>query len=35
MLHVLAENAPAIRLYAALGFETRATFEVLMLRAPA
>jgi ribosomal protein S18 acetylase RimI-like enzyme len=35
ILHVIADNAPAIRVYAALGFETRAAFDVLLLRAPA
>jgi predicted GNAT family acetyltransferase len=35
ILHVIAENAPAIRVYNALGFETRAVFDVLVLRAPA
>jgi predicted GNAT family acetyltransferase len=35
ILHVVADNASAIRLYGALGFETRATFDLLMLRAPA
>ncbi|MDQ1468007.1 MAG: hypothetical protein QOH10_2422 [Actinomycetota bacterium] len=35
MLHVVADNASAIRIYDALGFETRAAFDVLALRAPA
>jgi ribosomal protein S18 acetylase RimI-like enzyme len=35
MLHVVCDNAPAIRIYGALGFEPRATFDVLALRAPA
>jgi ribosomal protein S18 acetylase RimI-like enzyme len=35
ILHVVADNAPAIRVYGAVGFETRAAFEVLVLRAPA
>jgi predicted GNAT family acetyltransferase len=35
ILHVVADNAPAIRVYGALGFETRGDFEVLVLRAPA
>ncbi len=35
ILHVVATNAPAIRVYDALGFETRAVFDVLVLRAPA
>jgi ribosomal protein S18 acetylase RimI-like enzyme len=34
ILHVLAENHAAIRVYEALGFATRATFETLLLRAP-
>jgi ribosomal protein S18 acetylase RimI-like enzyme len=34
ILHVVVENAPAIRVYRALGFETRAAFDVLVLRAP-
>jgi ribosomal protein S18 acetylase RimI-like enzyme len=34
ILHVVADNEPAIRLYGALGFETRATFDVLVLRPP-
>jgi ribosomal protein S18 acetylase RimI-like enzyme len=34
ILHVIADNAPAIRVYCALGFETRAVFDVLVLRAP-
>jgi len=35
ILHVRADNAPAIRVYGALGFEARAVFDVLVLRAPA
>jgi ribosomal protein S18 acetylase RimI-like enzyme len=35
ILHVVADNAPAIRVYGALGFETRAVFDVVVLRAPA
>jgi predicted GNAT family acetyltransferase len=35
ILHVVADNSPAIRIYDALGFETRAVFPVLLLRAPA
>jgi ribosomal protein S18 acetylase RimI-like enzyme len=35
MLHVLAENEPAIRVYEALGFKTRAAFDALVVRAPA
>ena len=34
ILHVVADNAPAIRVYDALGFETRAAFDVVVLRAP-
>ncbi len=34
MLHVLAENHSAIRMYEKLGFATRASFETLILRAP-
>jgi len=34
ILHVLAENHSAIRVYEGLGFETRASFETLILRAP-
>jgi ribosomal protein S18 acetylase RimI-like enzyme len=34
MLHVLAENESAIRVYAEIGFETRAVFDVRVLRAP-
>jgi len=34
ILHVLDDNVSAIRVYERLGFETRATFEVLGLRAP-
>jgi ribosomal protein S18 acetylase RimI-like enzyme len=35
ILHVVADNAQAIRVYGALGFEARGDFEVLVLRAPA
>jgi predicted GNAT family acetyltransferase len=35
ILHVVATNTSAIRVYDALGFETRAVFDVLVLRAPA
>jgi ribosomal protein S18 acetylase RimI-like enzyme len=35
ILHVVADNAPAIRVYDALGFETRAACDALVLRAPA
>ena len=35
ILHVVADNAPAIRVYRAIGFETRAAFDVLVLQAPA
>ena len=35
MLHVLAQNHSAIRVYEALGFTTRAAFETLIVRAPA
>ncbi len=35
ILHVVADNTPAIRVYDALGFETRAVFDVRVLRAPA
>ena len=35
ILHVVADNASAIRVYDALGFETRAAFDVQVLRAPA
>jgi ribosomal protein S18 acetylase RimI-like enzyme len=35
ILHVVADNTAAIRVYDALGFETRAVFDVLVLRAPA
>jgi ribosomal protein S18 acetylase RimI-like enzyme len=35
ILHVVADNTPAIRVYDALGFDTRAVFDVLVLRAPA
>jgi ribosomal protein S18 acetylase RimI-like enzyme len=34
ILHVLAENHSAIRVYEALGFTTRAAFETLIVRAP-
>ena len=34
ILHVVADNTPAIRVYDALGFETRAAFDVLVLRPP-
>ena len=34
ILHVVVENVAAIRVYRALGFETRAAFDVLVLRAP-
>jgi ribosomal protein S18 acetylase RimI-like enzyme len=34
ILHVLAENHNAIRVYEALGFTTRVAFETLILRAP-
>jgi ribosomal protein S18 acetylase RimI-like enzyme len=34
ILHVLADNHSAIRVYEALGFVTRAAFETLMVRAP-
>jgi predicted GNAT family acetyltransferase len=34
ILHVLDENANAIRVYERLGFETRMTFDVLRLRTP-
>jgi predicted GNAT family acetyltransferase len=34
ILHVLASNETAIRVYAALGFETRIAFDVNLLRAP-
>jgi ribosomal protein S18 acetylase RimI-like enzyme len=34
ILHVLAENDVAIRVYERLGFATRATFATLMVRAP-
>jgi predicted GNAT family acetyltransferase len=33
-LHLTTENETAHRVYDALGFETRATFEVVALRAP-
>jgi ribosomal protein S18 acetylase RimI-like enzyme len=35
ILHVVADNTPAIGVYDALGFETRAVFDVQVLRAPA
>ena len=34
MLHVLADNHGAIRVYEALGFEVRAAFETLIVQAP-
>jgi predicted GNAT family acetyltransferase len=34
ILHVIATNENAIRVYAALGFETRVSFDVKVLRAP-
>jgi ribosomal protein S18 acetylase RimI-like enzyme len=34
MLHVLAENHSAIRVYEALGFEIRAAFDTLILQGP-
>lgn len=34
ILHVLAENHSAIRVYEALGFATRAAFQTLVVRAP-
>jgi ribosomal protein S18 acetylase RimI-like enzyme len=34
MLHVLADNHSAIRVYEALGFEVRASFETLVVQAP-
>jgi ribosomal protein S18 acetylase RimI-like enzyme len=34
ILHVLAENHSAIRVYEALGFETRAAFETIIVQAP-
>jgi ribosomal protein S18 acetylase RimI-like enzyme len=34
VLHVVADNAPAIRVYRALGFETRAALDVLVLQPP-
>jgi ribosomal protein S18 acetylase RimI-like enzyme len=34
ILHVLAENHSAIRVYEALGFETRAAFDTLIVQAP-
>jgi len=34
ILHVLAENHSAIRVYEALGFEVRAAFETLVMQAP-
>ena len=35
MLHVLDENTSAIRVYEALGYTTRITFQVDVLQAPA
>jgi predicted GNAT family acetyltransferase len=35
ILHVVAENASAIRVYGALGFQTRAACDAMVLRAPA
>jgi predicted GNAT family acetyltransferase len=32
MLHVLAENHNAIRVYESLGFATRAAFDVMVVR---
>ena len=34
ILHVLAENHAAIRVYEALGFTTRVAFETLLVKAP-
>jgi predicted GNAT family acetyltransferase len=34
MLHVLADNHSAIRVYEALGFDIRAAFETLIVQAP-
>jgi ribosomal protein S18 acetylase RimI-like enzyme len=34
ILHVVADNSSAIRVYDALGFETRAAFDVQVLRVP-
>ena len=34
ILHVLAENHSAIRVYETLGFEVRATFDTLVMQAP-
>ena len=34
MLHVLAENHSAIRVYEALGFEVTASFETIIVQAP-
>jgi ribosomal protein S18 acetylase RimI-like enzyme len=34
MLHVLSENHSAIRVYEALGFEVRASFETIIVQAP-
>jgi Predicted acetyltransferase len=35
ILHVVADNEPAIRVYRAIGFETRVAFDALVLQAPA
>ena len=34
MLHVLASNDTAIRVYEALGFDTRVAFDVVILESP-
>ena len=34
ILHVLAENHAAIRVYEAIGFATRSAFETLIVQAP-